>query len=59
MAINMFSSTMMFITEYDPKSKSAQNRVKLFIPARSNEVRSTRPNEAQNRDWDVSNKLKI
>lgn len=48
----------MLITEYDPNSKRAQNLVKLLIPARSNDIRSTRPNDAQNKDCDVSNRLR-
>lgn len=29
------------------------------MPCRSNAIKSTNPNEAQNRDCDVSNKLKM
>lgn len=54
----MFNSTIILITEYEPKVSNAQKRVKLLIPVSSNVVKSTRPNEAQNRDWEVSNKLK-
>lgn len=59
MAISMLSSTMMLITEYEPKVSSAQNLVKLLMPVSSKVVRSTRPKDAQNRDCDVSNKLKL
>lgn len=58
MAISMLSSTMMLITEYDPNMRRAQKRVKLLIPCSSNAMRSTRPKPAQNRDCDVSNRLK-
>lgn len=57
MAINMFNRTMMLITLYDPNINIAQNRVKLFIPCSSNAIKSTKPKDAQNNDWDVSNKL--
>lgn len=57
MAINMFKSTMILITLYDPNISIAQKRVKLFIPCNSNAIRSTRPNEAQNNDCDVSKRL--
>lgn len=48
----------MLITEYEPNMRRAQNRVKLLIPVRSNDMRSTIPKLAQNNDCDVSNKLK-
>lgn len=47
----------MLMTEYDPKSKRAQKRVKLFIPSKSNDIKSTKPNDAQNSDCDVSKRL--
>lgn len=37
--------------------RSAQNRVKLLMPVRSNDIRSTMPKLAQKSDCDVSNKL--
>lgn len=54
----MFNRTIILITEYEPKVSNAQKRVKLLMPVSSNVVKSTRPNDAQNRDWEVSNKLK-
>lgn len=57
MAINMFKSTIILITLYDPNINIAQKRVKLLMPCNSNAIKSTRPNDAQNRDCDVSNKL--
>jgi hypothetical protein len=57
MAISMLSSTIMLITEYEPKVSSAQNLVKLLMPVSSKVVRSTSPNDAQKSDWEVSNKL--
>lgn len=59
MAISMFNNTIMLITLYDPNINKAQNRVKLLIPCNSNAIKSTKPNDAQNNDCDVSNKLKI
>lgn len=50
---------MMLITEYDPNINNAQKRVKLFIPVRSNAVKSTSPKLAQKSDCEVSNKLKV
>lgn len=58
-AINIFRSTIMLMTLYDPNINNAQKRVKLLIPCNSNAIKSTRPNDAQNRDWDVSNKLQM
>ena len=58
MAMSMLRSTMILITEYEPNMSKAQNRVKLLIPVKSNAMRSTRPNDAQKRDCEVSNKLK-
>lgn len=40
----------MLMTEYEPNMRRAQKRVKLFIPVRSNAIRSTRPNDAQKSD---------
>lgn len=57
MAINMLSSTITLITEYEPNISSAQNLVKLLIPVNSNDIRSIKPKLAQKRDCDVSNKL--
>lgn len=57
MAINIFSSTIMLMTLYEPNINMAQNRVKLLIPCSSNAIKSTSPNDAQNSDCDVSNKL--
>jgi hypothetical protein len=57
MAISILSSTMMLITEYEPNMSSAQNRVNDFMPASSNETKSTRPKLAQKRDCEVSNML--
>lgn len=54
----MFRRTIMLITEYDPNRRRAQNLVKLLIPARSNDIRSTNPKEAQNKDCEVSKRLK-
>lgn len=56
-AINMLSRTMILITLYEPNINIAQKRVKLLMPCSSNAIKSTRPNDAQNSDWDVSNKL--
>ena len=58
MAISMLSSTMMLMTEYEPNMSRAQNRVKLLIPVRSKDIRSTMPKLAQNNDCDVSKRLK-
>lgn len=52
-----FSRTIMLITEYDPNINIAQNLVKLPTPVSSKASNSTRPKEAQKRDWEVSNKL--
>lgn len=49
----------MLITEYEPNMRSAQNLVKLLIPVRSKDMRSTIPKLAQNNDCDVSNRLRI
>lgn len=57
MAISMLSNTIILITEYEPNIRRAQKRVKLLMPAKSKETKSTRPKEAQNNDWEVSNKL--
>ena len=57
MAMSMFSSTMILITEYEPNIRSAQNLVKLFIPVRSNDIKSTIPKLAQKSDCDVSKRL--
>lgn len=57
MAISMFSSTIMLMTEYEPNMSRAQKRVKLLIPVRSNDMRSTIPKLAQNNDCEVSNRL--
>lgn len=57
MAINIFKSTIILMTEYEPNISIAQKRVKLLMPCNSNAIKSTRPNDAQNKDWDVSNKL--
>lgn len=57
MAINMFKRTIMLITLYDPNINIAQKRVKLLMPCNSKAIKSTRPNDAQNKDWDVSNRL--
>lgn len=56
-AISMFSKTIMFITEYDPKTNKPQNLVNPLMPASSKLTKSTRPNPAQNRVWDVSKRL--
>lgn len=48
--MSMFRSTIILITEYDPKVNKAQNLVKLLIPVSSKVVRSTRPNDAQKSD---------
>lgn len=58
MAINIFNNTITLITEYDPYISKAQNLVNPFMPESSNVTRSTRPKLAQNRDCEVSNKLK-
>ena len=55
----MFKSTMMLITEYEPNMRRAQNLVKLLIPVRSKDMRSTIPKLAQNSDCEVSKRLKI
>lgn len=57
MAINMFSRTIMLIMQYEPNMSRPQKRVKPLMPVKSNDCKSTRPNEAQKRDCDVSNKL--
>ena len=38
--------------------RRAQKRVKLLMPAKSNDTKSTKPKEAQNRDCEVSKRLK-
>lgn len=53
----MFNNTIIFITLYDPNINIAQKRVKLLIPSNSNAIKSTKPNDAQNSDCEVSNKL--
>lgn len=50
---------MILMTLYDPNINIAQKRVKLLIPCNSNAIKSTKPKDAQNNDWDVSNKLEI
>jgi hypothetical protein len=57
-AISILRSTITFITEYEPNISSAQKRVKLLTPVNSKAIKSTMPKLAQNKDWDVSNKLK-
>lgn len=57
MAINIFNKTIILITLYEPNISIAQKRVKLLIPCNSNAIKSTKPNDAQNSDCDVSNKL--
>lgn len=37
--------------------RRAQNLVNSLIPVSSKSVKDTNPKEAQNKDWDVSNKL--
>lgn len=59
MAMSMLSSTIMLMTEYEPNMSSAQKRVKPLIPVRSKVIKSTNPKLAQNRDCDVSNRLKV
>lgn len=58
MAIRRLSRTITLITEYDPNINIAQNLVKLPRPASSKTSNSTRPKEAQNRDWEVSKRLR-
>lgn len=57
MAINMFNRTIILMTLYEPNINIAQKRVKLLMPCNSNAIKSTKPNDAQNSDWDVSNML--
>lgn len=57
MAISRLRSTMTLITEYEPNMSMAQNRVKEPRPTSSKASNSTSPNEAQNRDCEVSNRL--
>lgn len=57
MAMRRLSSTITLITEYDPYINMAQKRVKLPTPVSSKASSSTRPNEAQKSDCEVSNKL--
>lgn len=38
------------MTEYEPNISKAQKRVKLLIPAKSKDTKSTRPKDAQNKD---------
>lgn len=57
MAIKRLSRTITLITEYDPNINIAQNLVKLPRPASSKASNSTRPKEAQKRDWEVSKRL--
>lgn len=47
------------MTEYDPNISRAQNLVKLFIPVRSKDIKSTIPKLAQNSDCEVSKRLQI
>ena len=56
-AMSMLSSTIRLQTEYDPNISKAQKRVNSLIPVSSKSVNDTKPKDAQNRDWDVSNKL--
>jgi len=57
MAMSMFSKTIMLHTEYEPNMSKAQNRVNSLIPVNSKSDKDTRPKEAQNKDWEVSNRL--
>lgn len=57
MAMRRLSRTITFITEYDPYINMAQKRVKLPTPVSSKASNSTRPNDAQKSDCDVSNRL--
>lgn len=57
--MSMFNSTIILMTLYEPNINIAQNRVKLLIPCSSNAIKSTKPNDAQNNDCDVSNRLNI
>ena len=57
MAISIFNSTIILQTLYDPNISKAQNRVNSLIPVSSKSVSETSPNDAQNNDCDVSNKL--
>lgn len=59
MAIRRLRSTITLITEYEPNINIAQNLVKPPSPASSKASNSTSPNEAQNKDWEVSNKLVV
>lgn len=47
------------MTLYEPNINIAQKRVKLLIPCSSNAIKSTKPNDAQKSDCDVSNKLQL
>lgn len=47
------------MTEYDPNINMHQNLVKDPSPASSKASNSTSPKEAQNKDWEVSNKLQV
>ena len=55
--MSMLSSTIRLQTEYDPNMSKAQKRVNSLIPVSSKSVNDTKPKDAQNNDWDVSNKL--
>lgn len=59
MAINMFKRTIMLIMLYEPNMSKPQKRVKPLMPVKSNDSKSTRPNEAQKSDCDVSNRLEL
>jgi hypothetical protein len=59
MAIRRFSKTITLITEYEPNIKSPQKRVYVLIPRSSKFSSPTIPKEAQKRDCDDSNKLKM
>ena len=57
-AIRRLRSTIILMIEKLPNITNPQNRVNSLMPANSKLSRSIKPNEAQNKVWVVSHKLK-
>ena len=55
--MSRLSKTIMLITEKEPNIKSPVNRLNSLIPVNSKLSRSTRPKMAQNKVWEVSQRL--
>lgn len=58
MAIRRFNKTITLITLYEPNIRRPQKRVYVLIPVSSKFSSPTIPKDAQNKDWEDSNRLK-